>query len=709
MIRAWLLVGLALVGPSAAAQQVEYPATAKVDQRDDYHGTLVADPYRWLEHDTSAAVAEWVRAQNAVTMRYLEAIPYRAALQRRLTELLDFPRWTVPQQRAKWLLVRRNTGLQEQSALWLQRGNRGDARLLLDPNTLSPDGTTRIGSTSFSRDGRYLGYAVSKAGSDWSELRVLETATGRTLPDRIEWVKFSSAAWWRDGFFYSRYDAPIDTSLALSSANRDQRVYYHRLGTDPAGDALVYAGPAGAQRYHFASVTPDERWLVVSVSDPTSGRRGNTLLVRDLASSDTAFRELVGGFDDDADVVGSVPGGLLVRTNRAAPNWRIVRIDPARPAEPGWVTVLPEREQPLYDVEVAGNRLFATYLDDVKHRLYRFGLDGRGGTEIPLPGPGSVSGLSGDPDGGTLYFGFSSFTTPLTIHSVDVASGTTGVWWQGTVPWDPAAFETRQVFYASKDGTRVPMYIVARRGLRLDGDNPTLLYGYGGFNVSLLPVPNPLLVAFLEQGGVYAQPNLRGGGEYGERWHEAGTKERKQNVFDDFIAAAEWLVANRYTRPERLAIRGGSNGGLLVGAAMTQRPELFAVALPAVGVMDMLRYHTFTVGFGWVPDYGSSDDPVGFRYLRAYSPLHNLRDGTAYPATLVTTADHDDRVVPAHSFKFAARLQEAHHGPQPVLIRVETRSGHGAVSTSKALEETTDVYAFMMHNLGMVPRYDPQP
>ena len=703
-----LLATLAVGVPSSdglAAQSLAYPVTRKVEQRDDYHGTVVADPYRWLEQDTARAVAEWVQAENAVTNTYLAAIPFREALGRRLRQLYDYPKQTAPLVKGRYLLFRRNSGLQNQSVIYLQEGPTGTPRVLIDPNLLSADGTTRVGTTAFSRDARRLAYTLSRAGSDWQEIQVLDPATGKALPDRLRWVKVSGIAWWKDGFFYSRYDAPADTSVAYSSVNENHKVYYHRLGTPQSADELVFEDPGHPQRFHIVSTTEDERWLVLNVSDRGTGKRGNALYVRDLSRGERGFRPLVEGFDDEFNVVDDVGERLLLNTNRGAPNWKVVSIDPSRPAETNWITVLPEQEHVLDDVSSVGGRLLATYQQDVAHHAYVYALDGRREREIALPGLGTVTGFSGERRSREAYYTFASFTTPPTVFRYDLAAGTSRVWSETKVPFDPSAFETRQVFYASRDGTRVPMFIVARKGVKLDGQNPTLLYGYGGFNISLMPAPNPLLVAFLEQGGVYAQPNLRGGGEYGERWHEAGIKEKKQNVFDDFIAAAEWLVANGYTSPSKLAIRGGSNGGLLVGAAMTQRPELFRVALPAVGVMDMLRFHKFTIGWNWIPDYGSSDDPAGFKYLSAYSPLHNLKDGVRYPATLVTTADHDDRVVPAHSFKFAARLQEANTGPYPTLIRIETQSGHGSSSTSKAIEEARDVYAFTMHELGMQPTF----
>jgi prolyl oligopeptidase len=680
-----------------------------VDHVDDYHGTPVADPYRWLEQDTAKAVAAWVAEENAVTNSYLARIPYREAVRKRLEQLVNYPRVSVPSQRRKYLITRRNTGLQNQPVVFIQEGPKGAPRVLIDPNTLSPDGTTSVGALVPSSNAKLTAYMVSTAGSDWQEIRLLETATGKPLGDKLRWVKVSGIAWWKDGFFYSRYDAPADTALARSGKNVNHKVYYHRIGEAQDEDELIYEDAAHPERFQTAETTEDERYLILNTSDRGTGKRGNAIAVRDLSRTERAFRPVIAGFEDEFNVVDNVGAKLLLYTNHSAPNWRVVLVDPDKSDETSWTTVLPEREEPLDQVSSAGGKVFAVCLKDVSHRAHVYDLGGTHEREIPLPGIGTIEGLRGERASRVVYYAFSSFTVPRTIYAYDIAAGASTLWYKVEVPYDPAAFEVQQVFYRSKDETPVPMFIVAKKGTPRNGNNPVLLYGYGGFNISLLPVPNPLLVAFLEQGGVYAQPSLRGGGEYGERWHEAGIKEKKQNVFDDFIGAAEWLIANAWTSADRMAMAGGSNGGLLVGVAMTQRPELFKVALPAVGVMDMLRFHQFTIGWNWVPDYGSSDDPDGFRYLRAYSPLHNLKAGVSYPATLVTTADHDDRVVPAHSFKFAATLQERNRGPNPVLIRIETRSGHGSSSLAKALAETADEYSFAMHNLGMTPNYGGTP
>lgn len=704
-----VLVATCLAG-TLAAQTLEYPRTAKVDHVDTYHGTPVPDPFRWLEDDTATAVRGWVEAQNRVTFGYLEGIPFRGRLRARLEELYNYPRWGAPSRTGPYYLFSRNDGLQNQSVLYIQRGIEGTPEVLIDPNTLSADGTIRLGAAALSRDGTYFGYGLSSGGSDWQEYRVMETATRRVLEDRIRWVKVSGLSWYGEGFFYSRYPAPDDTTKALSGSNEHHRVYYHRLGTPQSADELVYADPANPKRFHTVRVTEDERFLLLTISDrSTPGNDGNALWIRDLSRGDSGFRPVITGFTVSYNVIDNVGDRLLVMTNRDAPNWRVVLIDPAQPEESAWQEILPERPEPLAGASTAGGRLFATYLVDATHRARVFTLDGTLEREIAFPTLGRVGGLGGRNDDTEIFYTFFSFTWPPTIFRYDIATGRSSVYRRTEVPFDPDRFETRQVFYPSRDGTRVPMFIVHRKGLELDGQRPTLLYAYGGFNITQGPSFNPLLVSLLEQGGVYALANIRGGGEYGEVWHKAGMLLNKQNVFDDFIAAAEWLQANGYTSSDRCALQGGSNGGLLVGAVMTQRPGLCRVALPAVGVMDMLRYHKFTIGWNWAAEYGSSDDPVHFRNLLGYSPLHNLKDGVRYPATLVTTADHDDRVVPAHSFKFAARLQEAHRGPEPVLIRIETRSGHGAVNTAKQLDATADIYAFMWHAMGFVPQYGVYP
>ncbi len=704
------LAPLALAG-TAAAQPTPpvYPATATVPHVDTYHGTAVPDPYRWLEDDTAAATKRWVGEQNAVTQGWLGQIPWRAQLVQRLRQLQDYPRTSAPARKAGWLLSTRNSGLQDQSVWYIRRGEQGAERVLLDPNVLDPKGTTRYGGFRFDKAGRHLAYTISKAGSDWQEIRVMDPVTGTDRGDRIRWVKVSGIAWAGDGFFYSRYPAPADTATALSGRNEDHRVYYHRLGTPQAADVLVHADAANPQRFHTVSTTDDERWAVLTISDRGKGKDGNELWVRDLAAGDTTWRPLVRGFDDDASVLDADGDALLVVTNRGAPNRRVVRIRVADPDPSRWETVIAEAREPLAAVTTAGDWLFAHYLRDVVTVIEQRDRRGRRVRDLPLPGLGTATLLDGERGDRDAFLSYSSFTAPTTTYRIDLATGRATVYDEAKLPFDPSRFTVTREFATSKDGTKVPLFIVHRKDLRRDGTNPTLVYGYGGFNIATLPSFSATRMAWLEQGGVYVSVNLRGGSEYGEAWHQQGMKEKKQNVFDDFIAAAEHLIAGKWTSSEKLAMQGGSNGGLLVGAVMTQRPALFKVALPGVGVMDMLRFQKFTIGWNWVADYGSSDDPEGFRYLRAYSPLHNLRDGTAYPATLVTTADHDDRVVPAHSFKFAARLQAAHRGPNPVLIRIDTQSGHGASSLGKGIELAADQYAFTMVNLGMQPRFAPVP
>jgi prolyl oligopeptidase len=689
--------------PARTPAPLTYPATRKVDQVDDYHGTPIADPFRWLEDDTSAETKSWVDAQNLVTFGYLDQIPSRDALRARLTELVNYPRHSAPLVKRHWHLFTKNDGLQNQAVYYLQDGEAGTPVVLIDPNTLSPDGTTRVAGLTFNNAGTRIAYMLSQAGSDWQQIRVIDVATREHLSDAIDWVKVSGLAWHGDGFFYSRYPEPENTDAAYSSVNEDHQVYFHTLGTPQTADRLIYQDRDNPQRFHTVGTTEDERYAVLSISDRGQGKDGNALHVMDLTAPEPAFTPLWTTFDDQMDVLDNVGDELLVLTNRHAPNQRVVRIDPAAPDEANWVTVIAERSEPVSGMSIGGRRLFATYLKDVTTRAYVHALDGTLEREIALPGIGTAGGFDGEHDATTVYYSFTSFTAPITVYRYDITSGISTPLRTITLPFDPTQFDTTQVFVTSTDGTKVPAFIVAKKGLVLDGANPTMLYAYGGFNVSLPPNFSAMRVAFLEQGGVYVQANLRGGNEYGEAWHRAGMKEKKQNVFDDFIAVAEWLFEHRYTCSDKLAIAGGSNGGLLVGAIMTQRPTLAKVALPAVGVMDMLRFHKFTIGWNWIADYGSSDDAEGFRYLVAYSPLHNLTDGTAYPATLIMTADHDDRVVPAHSFKFAARLQEAHRGPNPVLIRIETQSGHGSSSLTKQIAEMADEYAFIFENLGVTP------
>jgi prolyl oligopeptidase len=696
-----VVIGSAALGAQPALQ---YPATKKIDHVDTYHGTKVSDPYRWLEDDTSAETAAWVEAENKVTFPYLERIPFRQQFQDRVKALYNYERYSAPSRKGPYLFYNKNTGLQNQNVLYIQKGLDGAADVLIDPNEWSKDGTARLSTFAPSKDAKYAVYGISRSGSDWQEYKVMELATKKTLADTIEWVKASNVAWQGDGFYYSRYPAP-EKGREKASINENHRVYFHKVGTEQSQDRLVYEDAKSPQRFHNVKTTEDERFAILSISERGKGKDGNALFVRDQTKSQTEFSPLVPTIGDDTyDVVDNVGDLLIVQTNHKAPNWRVDSIDPTRPEEANWKVVVPEKPEPLDLVTVAGGKLFVTYLKDVANRAYVHGLSGALENEIALPGPGSADGFSGPNDAPFVFYTFNSLNMPPTIYRYDIATRTSTVFRQPKVPgYDANAFETKQVFYKSKDGTRIPMFLVHRKGLTLDGRNPTLLYGYGGFNIVQSPTFNAARLALLEQGFVYASVNLRGGGEYGESWHQQGMKLKKQNVFDDFIAAAEWLIANKYTSTPRLAIQGGSNGGLLVGAVMNQRPDLFRVAIPQVGVMDMLRFHKFTIGWNWVADYGSSDNPEEFKALYAYSPLHNIKAGVKYPATLITTADHDDRVVPAHSFKYAATLQALASRDNPVLIRIETKSGHGASSLTKQLETTADIDAFIFYNMGITP------
>jgi prolyl oligopeptidase len=703
--RAALLASLSLSIFSlfASAQSMTYPNTRKSDQVDDYHGTRVADPYRWLEDDNSPETAAWVKAENEVTNAYFARIPYRAQVKQRLEQLFNYPKFTPPDRRGDSYVFSKNDGLQNQNVIYLQKTPDDSPELLLDPNKFSQDGTSRLGVFAVSRDGRYCGYGISTGGSDWQEARVIEVSGRKLLDDDLKWLKVTDMAWAGNGFFYSRYPAP-EGGHELSSKNENHTVYYHRVGTPQSQDELVFEDKAHPQRFHIVSSTDDERFAILYVSDRGTGKRGNAAFYRDLTKSDKSFKPVIAEVTDDTyNVIDDVNGKLLVQTNLNAPNYRIAAFNPA---DSSWSEVVPEKPEVIESAKVAGGKLFVTYLKDVASHLDVYNLDGKLENEVKLPGAGSVSELQGNEKDNFIFFAFTSPNYPSTIFRYDIPSKEAKVYRAPQIPgFHPDDYETKQVFYTSKDGTRVPMFLTYKKGLRLDGTNPTLLYGYGGFNISTLPVFRPFGTALLEQGFVYASANLRGGGEYGEKWHLAGTKLQKQNVFDDFIAAAEWLIANKYTSPAHLAINGGSNGGLLVGAVMNQRPELFRAAVPMVGVMDMLRFQKFTIGWNWIADYGSSDNADEFKALYAYSPLHNIRPGGKYPATLITTADHDDRVVPAHSFKYAATLQTLASKDNPVLIRIETKSGHGAVSTTKAIELTADIYSFLFYNLGVSPKY----
>jgi len=703
---AWLgIVAAVAASVVLAAQQLQYPTTRKVDQVDTYNGVKVSDPYRWLEDDNSPETAAWVEAQNKVTFPYLERIPFRKHFQDRVVELNKYERYSAPSRKGPYVFFRKNEGLQNQSVLYYQKGFNGTPEVLIDPNKLSGDGTTRLTVFSPSKDARYAVYGISRSGSDWNEYRVMELATKKVLSDQVEWVKVSGVAWQGDGFYYSRYPEP-PKGQEKASINENHQVYFHTIGTPQSQDTLVFEDKANPQRFHTLETTEDERFAILTVSERGKGKDGNALFVRDLSKGERAFTPLIPTIGDDSfGVVDNVDDKLLIQTNSKAPNWRVILIDPKQPAETAWKTVLAEKPEAIDSVGTAGGKLFATYLKDVTTKAYAYTLDGKLENEIPLPGLGNTGGFGGQRDDTFVFYTFDSLTVPPTIYRYDIATHKSTPFRVPKVPgYNPAEFESKQVFYTSKDGTRIPMFLMYRKGLKLDGNNPALLYGYGGFNVVQSPTFSSTRLAILEQGFVYANANLRGGGEYGEKWHQAGMKLKKQHVFDDFIAAGEWLIANKYTSSSKLAIQGGSNGGLLVGAVMNQRPDLARVAIPQVGVMDMLRFQKFTIGWNWVADYGSSDDPDEFAALYAYSPLHNIKAGVKYPATLITTADHDDRVVPAHSFKYAATLQERASHENPLLIRIETKSGHGASSLTKQLETTADIYSFIMFNMGLTPK-----
>jgi prolyl oligopeptidase len=691
---------------AAGEEKLGYPKTLETTQTDNYFGTVVPDPFRWLEDDNSPETARWVEEQNKLTFAYLDRIPYRMKLKDRLMQLYNYPKYSAPFRRGEFFFYSKNDGLQNQSILYIQKGLDGVPEVLIDPNKFSADGTSRLTVFALSKDGKYAGYGISQAGSDWQEFRAMEVASRQALPDTLKWIKFSGIAWQGDGFYYSRYDEPAK-GKELSSVNEANRIYYHKVGTPQSADELIYEDREHPQRFNNVDTTEDERFVILSVGEGSSGKKGNALFYRDNSAGDKSFKPVVAAItDDNFSVVDNVGGRLLVSTDSKAPNGRLFLFDPADPGEKNWKEILPEKPEPLESVSSAGGKLFAAYMKDVATRAYVYGLDGKLENEISLPGLGAAVGFGGRRDDKFVFYTFTSFNFPPTIYRYDIATQRTSVFRSPAIPgFKPADYETKQVFCTSKDGTRVPMFLVHRQGLALDGRNPTLLYGYGGFNISTSPAFNSLRLALLEQGFVFASANMRGGGEYGENWHEAGTKLKKQNVFDDFIAAAEWLIKNNYTEPARLAILGGSNGGLLVGAVINQRPDLFKVAIPQVGVMDMLRFHKFTIGREWISDYGSSDNEQEFRYLYAYSPLHNIKAGVKYPATLITTADHDDRVVPAHSFKYAATLQKKAAPGNPALIRIETRSGHGSSSTTKMIELTADIYSFIFYNLGVTPKY----
>lgn len=679
----------------------DYPQPKKVDSADTYYGTTVEDPYRWMENEADPDLQTWIEAENKITNDFLAKIPYKQEIFDRLMEVYNYEKRSAPSKKGGKYFFYKNDGLQNQYVLYVQDSPDSEAKMLLDPNKLSEDGTVALATTAVSKDGKYLAYAIAKSGSDWNEVYVMDIETRTILEDHIEWVKFSGISWYKDGFFYSRYDKP-DEGKELSSANVNQKVFYHKIGTPQSEDELIYKDEENPTHGFGASVSDDDKYLILSVWEGTSG---NMIRFKDLTKEGSEFVSLNNDFDSDISFIDDINGKLLFLTNNDAPNYKIIAVDPKNPAKENWVDFIPETENVLQGINLTADKIIIEYMVDVKSQLELYDYDGNKLSDIELPGIGSVGSISANKEDNFMFYSFSSYTTPGTIYKYNFEDNSTSEYYSTNfVGLDLSEYVVEQVFYKSKDGTEVPMFLVHKKGIELDGNNPTWLYAYGGFNISLTPYFDVRRIFWLEQGGVYAVANLRGGGEYGEKWHKAGTLQQKQNVFDDFISAAEYLIDNKYTNSDLLAIQGGSNGGLLVGAVTNQRPDLFQVALPAVGVMDMLRYHLFTIGRAWASDYGLPEDSEEmFKYLYGYSPLHTVQKDKEYPAVLVTTADHDDRVVPAHSFKYIANLQELRQNNiNPLMIRIEMKAGHGAGKpTEKILQEWADLYGFTMYNMGL--------
>lgn len=696
-----IMAALVLVLTSCNFNHVKYPKTKKVDQVDTYFGVKVADPYRWLENDRSPEVEEWVKAENAVTNDYLSKIPFREKLKQRLTKVWNYEKMGVPIQRGSKLFYQKNSGLENQSILYMQNGVAGTPVVLLDPNKLSKDGTVAVSDYEVSKDGKYLAYATSDGGSDWQTIYVKNIATGAVLNDTIKWVKFSTISWYRNGFFYSGYDVP-QSGTELTNINENQKVYYHEVGTKQAADKVVYHDNDHPLRNFTTQVTDDDKYLILYVTESTSG---NNILIKNLQRNED-FVQLTIGFEFDYKVIDHIDDNLYVLTNYKAPKYRLVSINVKAVDVGNWREIIPEKSDVLQNASLSDNKIICNYIQDAHSDLEIYNTKGDLLSSIKLPTLGTASALSAERNDTVGFYSFTSFAYPSTIFKYNLETGRSTEFFKPKVDADLSQYDVEQVFFISKDGTKVPMFIVHKKNIVLDGTNPTLLYGYGGFNISLMPYFSASRLLWLENGGVYAVANIRGGGEYGENWHKAGTKLNKQNVFDDFIAAAEYLIDKKYTNPKKLAIEGGSNGGLLIGAVVNQRPDLFQVAIPEVGVMDMLRFQKFTIGWSWVSDYGSSDDSLQFENLYRYSPLHNIRSNVTYPAILVTTADHDDRVVPAHSFKYIATLQEKQARKRnPMLIRIQTRAGHGmGKPTSIAIDEIADIYSFIFYNMDVVPK-----
>lgn len=698
-MRAAIIIFSFVIMTNVCFSQIKYPDARKVDQKDDYFGTIVPDPYRWLEDDNSTETKQWVNEENYITENYLSKIPFRNQIKDSLEKYFNYPRYGAPFKRGEFYYFYKNDGLQNQSILYRQKGLDGKADVFLDPNKLSKDGTAAVGSISFSKGSGYMAYLVAQSGSDWQVAELMDVRDGKRLEDKIDFIKFSELSWKGDeGFYYSRYPVP-DEKEKLTGQNRFHKVYFHKIGTPQSKDELIYEDNNHPMRIVSAGVTEDGRFLMLSISEGTSG---SELLVKDLKNNQKDFTLLIKGFSGENSFVDNDGDKIIVRTNQDAPNYRLVLIDPAHPDKSHWKTIVPEQTEMLENAGTGGGKLFLTYLKDASSRIYQASYDGSIEHAIELPGIGSAVGFDAKRGDKEIFYIFSSYNYPVTIFKYDIAAGKNTLYRKSDLKLRTDNLEVKQLFFTSKDGTRVPMFVTYKKGMKPDGNNPVLLYGYGGFNIALTPSFSVSNAFFVQQGGVYAVVNLRGGNEYGEAWHKAGMLQNKQHVFDDMISAAEFLVKENYTNPQKLALRGASNGGLLAGAVMTQRPDLFKVAIPQVGVMDMLRYHKFTIGWAWATEYGRSDNEVDFKNLYSYSPLHNLKKGVSYPATLVTTADHDDRVVPAHSFKFAATLQADNAGSNPVLIRVETKAGHGAGKpVTKQIDEETDIWSFVMYNLGM--------
>ena len=701
MKRAFLIIFCVYFSFYLKAQNLQYPETKKINHIDEYHGVKIADPYRWLEDLNSEETKEWIEAQNKLTNNYLSNIPYREKIKKRLTELWNYERYSTPFKVGDYYVYSKNDGLQEQNVYYIQKGINGEPEILIDPNKLSPDGSVSLSGIFFSHDNKYLSYGISRGGSDWREFYIMEVSTKKLLEDKILWSKFSGNAWYKDGFFYAKYDEP-KSGEELKQSNQFQKIFYHKVGTPQTQDELILEDKENPKRLFGVNVTDDEKYLIISVSEGSSSY--NLLWYKNL-SANSSIIKLIDNFEAEYNFIDNIDDKFLVLTNYQAPNNKLILIDLKNPSKENWKTIIPESKNVIQNVSRIGGKLIVTYLQDASSKVSVYTESGNYLYDIKLPTLGTVLGFSGKNNDTETFYTFTSFTYPPTIYRYDVKNNKSTLFKKSNIKFNMEDYETKQIFYESKDGTKIPLFIVHKKGLKLNGDNPTLLYAYGGFNISQQPTFSIPRIPLLENNFVFALACLRGGNEYGEEWHKAGMLSNKQNVFDDFIAAAEWLIKNKYTSPEKLAIQGASNGGLLIGAVINQRPELFKVAFPMVGVMDMLRFHKFTIGWAWVSEYGSSDNPEQFEYLLKYSPLHNIKN-VEYPATLVTTADHDDRVFPAHSFKYIATLQEKNAGKNPTLIRIETKVGHGAgTSTSKSIELYTDLWSFMFFNLGINPNY----